>query len=160
MRIRKIVFMIIRALRCFWETRPWIFISVHAHNNILVSDNLCTVVSTVPFLPANFTGNSAFHLDHIRGAGEAEAPQNSLPALQLVHLQHGPSFLQLSLGRSNVCCDLKHTHPHTYCYTTQPSAKVTLGHSSTISRKDFRIIRSALITTSCFVHELISNITH
>lgn len=67
------------------------------------SHTLSVNKNTFATLPANFTGDSPFHLDDIRRAGEAEASQNSLPALQLVHLQDGPSFLQLSLGRSNVC---------------------------------------------------------
>lgn len=44
-------------------------------------------------LPADFTGHPSFHLNNIRGAGEPQAPQNSLPALQLVHLQDGLSLL-------------------------------------------------------------------
>ena len=60
--------------------------------------------------PADFTSDSAFHLDDVGGAGEAKASQNSLPALQLVHLQDGSGFLQLSLGGSNICPNLKHTH--------------------------------------------------
>lgn len=73
-----------------------------------------TVCALCASLPADFTGNPPFHLDDVGGTGEAEASQNSLPALQLVHLQDGPSFLQLSLGCSNVCGDLKNTHTHMY----------------------------------------------
>lgn len=58
-------------------------------------------------LPADFTGHPSFHLDDIGGAGESQAPQNSLPALQLVHLQDGLSFLQLPLGCSDICSDLE-----------------------------------------------------
>lgn len=61
-------------------------------------------------LPANFTCDPSFHLDDIRRTGESEASQDSLPALQLVHLQDGPGFFQLSLGCSDVSCDLKNTH--------------------------------------------------
>lgn len=63
-----------------------------------------------PFLPADFAGYPPFHLDDVGRTGEPEAPQNSLPAFQLVHLQDGPSFLQLPLGCPDICCDLKHTH--------------------------------------------------
>lgn len=75
----------------------------------IVSTCIQIVCSVCHSSPADFTGHPAFHLDDIRGTGEAEASQHPLPALQLVHLQDGPSFLQLSLGRSNICCDLKHT---------------------------------------------------
>lgn len=57
-------------------------------------------------LPADFTGHPSFHLDDIRGAGEAQPPQDSLPALELVHLQDGLSLLQLPLGCPNICSDL------------------------------------------------------
>lgn len=63
-----------------------------------------------PSLPANFTGDPPFHLDDIRRTGKTETSQDSLPALQLVHLQDGPSFLQLSLGRPNICRDLRHRY--------------------------------------------------
>lgn len=53
-------------------------------------------------LPADLTGHSALHLDDVRGRGEAEAPQDAFPALELVHLQHGASLLQLLLGPLDV----------------------------------------------------------
>lgn len=57
-------------------------------------------------LPADFTGHPSFHLDDVGGAGESQTPQDSLPALQLVHLQDSLSLLQLPLGCPNICSDL------------------------------------------------------
>lgn len=57
-------------------------------------------------LPADFTGHPSFHLDDVGGAGESQTPQDSLPALELVHLQDGLSLLQLPLGCPNICSDL------------------------------------------------------
>lgn len=89
-----------------------------------------------PAVPADFTGDPPLHLNDIRRAGESEAPQNSLPALELVHLQDGPSFLQLPLGRSNICCNLKqkHMHTNTYCYTMKPLSDVHLEVSGFLEK--------------------------
>lgn len=65
------------------------------------------------FVPADFTGDPAFHFDDIRGAGEAESSENSLSALQLVHLQDGAGFLQLPFGGSNLGRNLS-THTNTF----------------------------------------------
>lgn len=56
--------------------------------------------------PADLTGHPPLHLDDVRRAGEAEAPQNSLPALELVHLQDGAGLLQLPLGCPDLGGDL------------------------------------------------------
>lgn len=56
--------------------------------------------------PADLTGHPPLHLDDIRGAGEAETPQHSLPALELVHLQDSSGLLQLSLGCPDLGGDL------------------------------------------------------
>lgn len=56
--------------------------------------------------PADLTGHPPLHLDDVRRAGEAEAPQHSLSALELVHLQDGASLLQLSLGCPDLGGDL------------------------------------------------------
>lgn len=63
-----------------------------------------------PTVPADLTGHTPLHLDDIRGAGEAEAPQDSLPALQLVHLQDRLGLLQLPLGCPDICSDLRRNH--------------------------------------------------
>lgn len=73
---------------------------------------LCVCVPRPP-LPANFTGDPPFHLNDVRGTGKAKSSKNSLSALQLVHLQDGSRFFEVSLGCSNICCDLKHTQ---LCY--------------------------------------------
>lgn len=85
-----------------------------------------------PPLPADFTGDPPFHLDDVGRTGEAEAPQDSLPALELVHLQDGARFLQLQLGRSNLSGDLH---------------KRTNGGGGTVR------------TPRCFGHEIILNTT-
>ena len=76
-----------------------------ASSAMSLSPKSCVLRSS---LPADFTSDAPFHLDDIRGTGEAESAQNPLAALQLVHLQDGPSFLQLLFGSSNICRDLKH----------------------------------------------------
>lgn len=111
-----------------------------------------------PSLPANFTGDPPFHLDDVRRTGESEAPQNSLPALQLVHLQDGLSFLQLSLGRSNICCNLKHTHKHVLLHHAT-FTWCQLGEALSGFLEKIKSIKCTLITASCFVHEVISDTT-
>lgn len=103
-------------------------------------------------LPAYFTCDTSFHLDDIRGTGESEASQNSLPALQLVHLQDSPSFLQLSLGCSNICCDLKRKHAN-----VKSLADTKLGKRFQGFYKKIKMIKSSVITASCDVHELTLN---
>lgn len=97
-------------------------------------------------LPADFTGDSSFHLDDIRRAGESKAPQNSLPALQLIHLQNGPSFLQLSLGRANIRSNLRHTPIVRPC-----------NHCSESCRRSSSRISEKIISNSWFVNEVISD---
>lgn len=112
-----------------------------------------------PSLPADFAGYPPFHLDDVGRTGEPEAPQNSLPAFQLVHLQDGPSFLQLPLGCPDICCNLKHTHTHTRT-VTPCNLHLTLPWRCTfkVSRQDKSLKRTQR-TASCSVHEVSSDTT-
>lgn len=58
--------------------------------------------------PADLTSHAPLHLDDVRGRGEPQAPQDTFAALELIHLQDGSCFLQLSLRGLNVHCDLGH----------------------------------------------------
>lgn len=62
--------------------------------------------------PADLTRDPPFDLDDIGGRGEPDASQNTLPTLQLVHLQHGAGSLQLPLCRLDISCNLPYTHTH------------------------------------------------
>lgn len=61
-----------------------------------------------PASPADLTGHAPLHLDDVRRSGKAQAPEHAFAALEFIHLQDRPCFLEFSLGRFDVYCDLRH----------------------------------------------------